>query len=375
MVTASISGLEPGTTWHFRVKAVNEFGTAYGNDSTFTILGLGPEAMTQAATNITSTGATLNATVNANYSATAISFEYGTDMSYGQTVAADQSPVTGNTVTMATAQISGLGLGTTWHFRVKAVNEFGTVYGNDLTFTTLFIVLPPSESMIIDFSNFTANKKSAGLKGTETSAWEFAAAVSGVWNSLITENLEIPITAFRFAKDFEPVYLGDSTWQWDYTFSITSTSYKARLVGKTRSDDVYWEMYITQEGTGGFADFLWFKGISGSDSMEGQWVFNQSPASPLEMFRNDWTRTGTLISNVKYTYLKNDTNLNSYILYGVTPGSQIASYSIHFSSGLYSDADIEWNTTDKAGRLKCADYLHDINWHCWDSNRINAVCP
>jgi hypothetical protein len=93
------------------------------------------------------------------------------------------------------------------------------------------------------------------------------------------------------------------------------------------------------------------------------------------MFSTDWTKTEALISSVKYRYLKNDTNLNSYILYGLTTGYPKASYAIHFTNGLYSDADVEWNTTDKTGRLRCADYLHDINWHCWDSNRINIVCP
>jgi len=375
IVNAPVTGLTPGTTWHFRVKAVNNLGTTYGNDLTFTVLGQVPEVLTQSATEITSTGATLNATVNANYLSAAITFEYGTDLSYGQTIAADQSPVTGNTDTNVSAQISGLVPGTTCHFRVKAVNELGTAYGNDMNFTITYIVLPPSESMVIDFSNFSANKKSAGLKGTETSAWEFAATVSGVWNSLISLNLEIPITSFRYAKDYEPVYLGDSTWQWNYTFSVNSLSYTARLIGKTRPNDVYWEMYITQEGTGGFADFLWFKGTSGPDGLEGQWIFNQSPASPVEMFRNEWTKTEDLISSVKYTYIIDDTSLNSYILYGLTTGSPNAGYSIHFTNGLYSDADIEWNTTDLTGRLKCADYLHDINWHCWDSNRINIVCP
>ena len=238
-VTAPVSGLAPGTTWHFRVKAVNELGTTYGNDLTFSVLGQVPEVLTQSATEITSTGATLNATVNANYLSAAVTFEYGTDLTYGQTIAADQSPVTGNTGTIVSAHITGLVPGTTCHFRVKAVNELGTAYGNDLTFTITYIVLPPSESMIIDFSNFTTGKKSAGLKGTETSAWEFAAAVSGVWSSLITKNLEIPITSFRFAKDYEPVYLGDSTWQWNYTFSANSSSYTARLIGKTRTNDCY----------------------------------------------------------------------------------------------------------------------------------------
>jgi hypothetical protein len=372
---STLGGLNAGLTYHVRAYASNSAGTAYGTDLSFSTLGHGPEAQTQSATNITATGATLNASVNANYLSTTVTFEYGVDMNYGQTITANQSPITGNTITLVTAPISGLVLGTTCHFRVKVVNELGTAYGNDLTFTTSSIVLPPSESMIIDFSNFTSEKKSAGLKGTETSTWEFAAAVSEVWSSFITSNLEIPITAFRFAADHEPTFLEDTTYQWSYNFSVNSSSYKARLTGKIRTNDVYWEMYITKEETGGFADFLWFKGTSSSNGLEGQWVFKQSPASPVQMFCNDWTKTETLISSVKYTYLKNDTNLNSYILYGLTTGSSKASYEIHFTNGFYSDADIDWNTTDLNGRLKCTDYLHDNNWHCWNSNKINVICP
>jgi hypothetical protein len=35
-VNASISGLLPGTNYHFRIKSENSFGTAYGDDMTFT---------------------------------------------------------------------------------------------------------------------------------------------------------------------------------------------------------------------------------------------------------------------------------------------------------------------------------------------------
>ena len=234
-------------------------------------------------------------------------------------------------------------------------------------------VLPVYESMLIDFSNFSLGKKSAYLKGTETSTWEFAATVSGVWNSLLTSTLEIPITSFGFAEDYEPAFLEEKTWQWSYNFTFDGSSFKARLIGEISSSDVFWKMYITKEGTGGFTDFLWFEGTSGTDGLDGQWIFNQSPVSPGVMFRTDWTKTGTLISSIKYTYIKNDTNLNSYILYELTTGSLNASYKIHFSNDLYSDADIEWNSTTLNGRLKCTDYLQDNNWYCWNSNKINVT--
>jgi hypothetical protein len=38
---ADLSGLTPGTTYHFRVVGENQFGTTYGPDETFTTLGGG----------------------------------------------------------------------------------------------------------------------------------------------------------------------------------------------------------------------------------------------------------------------------------------------------------------------------------------------
>ena len=136
-VTTAITGLNPGTIYHFRVKSVNSLGTVYGNDLTFTSLGGVPSATTQAATTITTTGATLNGTVNANDLSTAVTFEYGTTDTYGSTATASQSPVTGHSNTTVTAALTGLNPGTLYHFRVKSVNSIGTVNGSDLTFTSL----------------------------------------------------------------------------------------------------------------------------------------------------------------------------------------------------------------------------------------------
>ena len=135
-VSAGLTSLTPGQTYHFRTKASNSVGTTYGSDQTFTASSTAPSASTGSATSITSSSAILNGSVNAHGKETTVTFEYGLDTSYGQTASASQSPVSGAADQAVTADISGLNLAATYHYRVKAVNGNGTTYGEDKTFTT-----------------------------------------------------------------------------------------------------------------------------------------------------------------------------------------------------------------------------------------------
>jgi uncharacterized protein (TIGR02145 family) len=137
---SSIDNLNGGTTYHVRAYATNSAGTAYGDDLTFTTLGQVPAATTQAATNLSATGATLNGTVNANDLSTTVTFEYGTTTDYGQTTAGSPGQVTGNTSTIVSAVLTGLTPGTTYHFRIKAVNSVGITYSSDMVFSTTGLV-------------------------------------------------------------------------------------------------------------------------------------------------------------------------------------------------------------------------------------------
>lgn len=134
-VSAVLSGLEPGTTYHFRVVGTSANGTAQGAGQTFTTPGP-PTATTGSASGVTDTGVTLSGNVTANGDDATVTFEYGETAAYGTTIAGSPSPVTGFTGTAVTAAVSGLDPGTTYHFRVVATNAQGTTEGADQTFTT-----------------------------------------------------------------------------------------------------------------------------------------------------------------------------------------------------------------------------------------------
>jgi hypothetical protein len=243
-------------------------------------------------------------------------------------------------------------------------------------------ILPPQESMTIDFSNFDIQKKSDEAislqKGTENSNWEFAAGVAGIWKLIINTTLIVPVTSFKLATDQVPVFLSKNNWQWSYSLTVATVTFKARLTGEIRTSDVAWKMYIAREGTGSYPEFVWFEGTSKIDGTGGQWILNQSSLSPTPVLQIDWTQTGSSVGSIKYTYVKTgDAFKTSYIEYGLTTSSLNAYYTIHYynSSTLkFSEVNVEWNTTTHNGRVKCLDYLGDTNWHCWDANKINVTC-
>jgi hypothetical protein len=241
-------------------------------------------------------------------------------------------------------------------------------------------ILPGPESMTIDFSNFSALKKSSGLqsgqKGTENSNWDYSATVVVTWKLLIAVKLAVPVASFKEAAGQVPVFISDKNWQWSYDFTLANVTYKARLTGLIGSNNVTWKMYITQEGTGGFSEFLWFEGTSKADGTSGQWIFYENSQTQVPILQIDWTKNGDSIASIKYTYVKNlDPFKTSYIEYGLTTSDLNAFFNIHYYTGLkFSDVNIEWNSTTKNGRVKSLDYLGDTDWHCWDSNKINIIC-
>ncbi|MDA8240480.1 MAG: PKD domain-containing protein [Nitrospiraceae bacterium] len=161
-VSADITGLTANTSYHYRIVATNSIATTNGSDVPFTTPIIAPSATTNAVSNNTAgNSATLNATVNPNGAATSVYFQWGTDTSYGNTTTTQNIPAGVNDVAV-TANIAGLTLNTTYHYRVVATNSAGTTYGGDVPFTT------PSNAPPYAMTNSATNKNgnSATLNGT-----------------------------------------------------------------------------------------------------------------------------------------------------------------------------------------------------------------
>jgi phosphodiesterase/alkaline phosphatase D-like protein len=133
-VTADLTGLTAGTTYHYRLVATNAAGTARGADGIFTTT-RPPAATTGAASAIGPTAATANGTVDPNGAETTWYVEYGTTTTYGLRTA-DKSAGTGTAATAVSVQLTGLTAGTTYHYRVVATSDGGTDRGSDVTFVT-----------------------------------------------------------------------------------------------------------------------------------------------------------------------------------------------------------------------------------------------
>jgi uncharacterized protein (TIGR02145 family) len=131
-----LNNLLPKTKYYTKAYASNSAGTSYGDEISFTTYSI-PYAKSLNPSSISLTTATICGEVNAYNAPTTVTFEYGATTGYGQSATALQSPVSGSSLTAITATISGLiPSGQVYHFRIKAVNDFGTAYGDDIIFTT-----------------------------------------------------------------------------------------------------------------------------------------------------------------------------------------------------------------------------------------------
>lgn len=142
-VSISLTGLEPATTYYFRLNAQNQFGTVNGSILNVKTAGpaaaTAPSADTKDATGISNSVATLRGTVNPNGAETKYWFEYSTDSLLGSVLLVTTAQMTLNASTNDTsvkADISGLNPKTNYYFRLVAQNSQGTIRGNNKTFKT-----------------------------------------------------------------------------------------------------------------------------------------------------------------------------------------------------------------------------------------------
>jgi hypothetical protein len=149
-VSVHLVGLEPGSTYRYRLLAVNSLGlgqssTACGTEggresdgaeATFTtpVSLPGPVAVTGPASGVSQNEATVAGTVDPNGFRTSYEFQVGVDTGYGVQVFGEAGA--GSEARQVSLELSYLQPGTTYHYRLVAVSPGGTRYGADATFTT-----------------------------------------------------------------------------------------------------------------------------------------------------------------------------------------------------------------------------------------------
>ena len=135
-VTADLSGLTAGRTYHYRVASTNANGTVFGSDQTFSTTNA-PAIDVVIAPEVNATSARFEARVNPNGLDTSYRFEYGTDTSYGSSAPASGQDIgSGTSAVKVTQSISGLEPDTTYHYRLSATNAVDTSTSADRTIHT-----------------------------------------------------------------------------------------------------------------------------------------------------------------------------------------------------------------------------------------------
>lgn len=168
-----VTGLEPETTYHFRVIAENEKGKNIGGDETFTTPKAVADLVTEDATVVTKHSAVLNASFTGTGEPHTFYFEWGPTSEYGNSTPSKPAG-SGTGKISVSEEIEGLEIylpdSLPYHYRVVASNETGTTFGPDHTFETLPPDLPQIASGGITGATFESATVSASInpRGGET---------------------------------------------------------------------------------------------------------------------------------------------------------------------------------------------------------------
>lgn len=145
---ALLLGLTPGARYYYRVSATNATGASRSQIESFTPGA--PLVESESASEVTPTGAKLEARVNPEYDETSCQFEYGTNskLESGVTsvpcVPAQLGSYAGGVST--SAALTGLNAGETYYYRVRAQGEVATTEGTIEHFETPPLLAPVIES-------------------------------------------------------------------------------------------------------------------------------------------------------------------------------------------------------------------------------------
>ncbi|HJQ37008.1 MAG TPA: N-acetylmuramoyl-L-alanine amidase [Thermoanaerobaculia bacterium] len=138
-LTATPNGGSTFTTWGGACSGAGGCTVTMSSNksvsASFAMSSVSPSVLTDNATSVTETTATINGRVNPNNASTSAWFEWGPTNSLGN-FTSSQGLGSGNALVPYSANLSGLTCGTTYYYRASANNSGGTASGSILTFST-----------------------------------------------------------------------------------------------------------------------------------------------------------------------------------------------------------------------------------------------
>lgn len=156
--SSTATNLKENTTYYVRAYITNDKGTAYGDETSFTTLAITvPKLSSVTVSDVTASAAIFEAQV--------VDFGNGTLTDAGFVLGTSPNPVTDHrrlscgATSDLSATASGLQRATTYYVRAYAINEKGTAYGEQQTFTT------PAEAVSLTTSGATDVTHNAATLG------------------------------------------------------------------------------------------------------------------------------------------------------------------------------------------------------------------
>jgi hypothetical protein len=160
-VTAPITGLARGVAYHYRVKAANGNGTSESADRTLTAAG--QPSIDGQSSRVNGVGVVLTAQINPLHFDTTCQLQYVDESQYKGSGYSDATTLPcapqdlggGLGDVTANVTLSGLKVGSTYHYRFLASNEAGLTGGRDHTFATFGVHAATFELLDVEGMPFT----------------------------------------------------------------------------------------------------------------------------------------------------------------------------------------------------------------------------
>ena len=363
--TIALSNLTAGTKYYAKAYATNSYGTAYGEEITFTTLPATPATV--------STNSIYSITQNSAYCSGNISDDGGatvTERGFCYSTSTSSPTISSSKVSSGTGigsfytNITQLSSGTTYYVRAYSINKAGVSYGNTLSFKTQSATIPNGISInavsniSYNLATFSGNLTSDGGANLSAQGFVYSSSTSlptlsnsVVYSTIGIGNFSTSVTGLSpstiyYVRAFATNSVGTT---YSNTVSFTTNSYIA--IGQAYAGGVI--AYIFQSGDNGY--------------VVGQTHGLIIPTS-ISTSTYQWGCYGTSISTSSSLGTGNSNTIN---IAGSCGSSSAAYYAYYLSTGGYSDwylpsyAELQKIYTNKPS-------LNIPNNYYWSSSQYNS---